>query len=128
MPPTTTPLATSWRKKLTGAPRARARLRPSPVVLRRDQADGGADLGLAPVLVPDLRLDLQLLEARLVQGLDDVAVTLLDEAAPHLARPRQLVVVGVELLVEGHEPPDLRHPGEVPVDPPHLLAEEYQHL
>src|SRR5215472_3959896 len=115
MPPTTTPFTTSWRKKLTGV------IAPAPprsrVVLHRDQTDGRPHLGLAPVLVPDVGLDLQLLEARVVESLDDVAVTLLDEATAHLAGPRQLVVVGVELLVEGDEPADLGHPGEVAVHP-----------
>ena len=42
-----------------------------------------------------------------VQRVDQHLVLLGDEAAPHLARARQLAVVGVELLVQDQEAADL---------------------
>src|SRR2546428_3376897 len=91
-------------------PRAGARLPPrSPHGLRRtDLADAhvGADGPRAPVLVGDLRLDLRAV-AVAVEGLDEGRVLLADVAAAHLTRPRDLLVVGVELLVQDQELPDL---------------------
>ena len=43
-----------------------------------------------------------------VERVDQRRVALGDEAAAHLARARQLAVVGVELLVQDQEAPDLR--------------------
>src|SRR5213078_2488881 len=43
-----------------------------------------------------------------VEGLDEGRVLLADGTAAHLARPRDLLVVGVELLVQDQELADLR--------------------
>src|SRR6516225_8944513 len=127
MPPTTTPLTTSWRKKLTGgAPGGVGRRRSR--VLHRHQAHGGADLRLAAIFVADVGLDLQLFQTRVVEGVDDLPVALRHEAAPDLAGPRQLVVVRVQLLVERDETSDLRDLREVPVDSPDLAGEELEDL
>src|SRR5690242_5621534 len=65
------------------------------------------DVALAPVLEGHLRLDPGARRLR-VERLDERAVALADEAAPHLARPRQLAVIGIELLVQDEEALDLR--------------------
>src|SRR5690242_6582235 len=66
-----------------------------------------ADHTLAPVLEGDLGLDLDARRLR-IERLDEFAIALADEAAPHLARPRQLAVIGVELLMQDEKAPDLR--------------------
>ena len=43
-----------------------------------------------------------------VERIDQHAILLRDEAAPHLARAGELVVVGIELLVQDQKPTDLR--------------------
>src|SRR5712671_1868227 len=60
---------------------------------------------LAPVFIGDLGRQLDFLLAA-VEGLDNGGVFLGDEAAPDLARAVDLVVVGVELLVEQQETVD----------------------
>src|SRR5689334_21890930 len=56
--------------------------------------DGRGERRLAPVLVRHLRGELDAADAA-VEGVDDGGVFLADEAAPHLARPGDLGVVGV---------------------------------
>src|SRR5258707_11596080 len=78
--------------RLRGAPRCRGR-----------EGSGfgdhqvGRDLACAPVLVAHLRLDVHALAA-VVQRRDERRILFSDEAPAHLARPRQLFVVGIELL------------------------------
>src|SRR5260370_1266272 len=55
---------------------------------------------------------------------DDLGVLLGHEAAPHLPRARDLLVVGVELLVEQDELADARALRQVAVHPLHLLPDE----
>ena len=43
-----------------------------------------------------------------VQRVDQDSVLLRDEAPPHLARPGELLVVGIELLVQNEKAPNLR--------------------
>ena len=66
----------------------------------------GPDHAGAAVLEGHLRLDRNAVPAR-VQRLDQFAVALVDHAAAHLARARELAVVGVQLLVEQQETGDL---------------------
>src|SRR5438105_6921370 len=70
-------------------------------------ADVGPDGGRAAVLVGHLGFDLRPV-ARAVERLDQGLVLAGDVAATDLARARDLLVVGVELLVQDQEPPDLR--------------------
>src|SRR5215218_5917549 len=73
---------------------------------------GGGDpqrdltLGLASVLVRHDALDRDGLGAGVVEGADGVRIAVLDRPPPYLARSRQLLVVGVELLVQEDEAPD----------------------
>src|SRR2546429_979154 len=60
----------------------------------------------APIFVLHLCLDVHAVRA-LVQGVHQRAISLPNVAAPHLARARQLAVVGVELLVQDEEAADL---------------------
>jgi hypothetical protein len=68
-----------------------------------------------------------------VEGVHQLPVPLADEPAPHLAGPGELAVVGIELLVEDEEPPDLgrRQPGlrrQVAVDLFHAAPDQLGHL
>ena len=63
---------------------------------------------LPPILVLDRRIDMHLVRTRLVQRVDNLGVALGDHAAAHFARPRHLVVVRIELLVQQHEALHLR--------------------
>src|SRR5260370_25064920 len=67
----------------------------------------GGERPVAPVLVFNLRLDVPRLPAG-IEGLDQRRVLLCDEAPPHLAGASELLVVGVELLVQEQEAMDLR--------------------
>src|SRR3954464_6956023 len=67
----------------------------------------GRDLARAAVLVAHLRLDMHALAAVVQRG-DERRVLFSDEAPAHLARARQLLVVGIELLVQDEEAMDLR--------------------
>src|SRR6476646_10645322 len=71
-----------------------------------DAQVGGHQAG-APVLELDERLDV-LDRTAGVERIDQHAVFFGDESAPHLARARQLVVVGIELLVQDQEAAHLR--------------------
>src|SRR5438309_4704078 len=82
----------------------------------------------APVLEAHLRLDEAARLAR-VEGIDQRGVFLADMAAAHLARARELAVVGVELLLQYEETLDLRVAergigGEVAVHFFHALAHQ----
>ena len=86
----------------------------------------------AAVLVGDLGLDLHDVALR-VERLDQRRVLLGDEAPAHLARAGDLLVVGVELLVQQEEPADLRArelglAEEAPVHPLDLLPDQLVHL
>ena len=75
--------------------------------LRRVDAEGcdrqaGANALLGAILERDFGVDLDLVRIR-INGVDDVGVFLVDDAAAHLAGSRQLTVVGIELLVEEDE-------------------------
>src|SRR3989454_10667254 len=67
----------------------------------------GGDLAGTPVLVAHLSLDMHGLAA-VVKGGDQRGVLFADVAPAHLARARELLVVGVELLVQDDEAVDLR--------------------
>src|SRR5688572_21560742 len=100
--------------------------------LRRVHAELGAHEAGAAVLEAHLRLDHAALHAR-VEGVHDGGVLLADEAAAHLARARELAVVGVELLVQDHEAVDLapRELGivrQVGVHLPDAVADQLDHL
>src|SRR5438552_7418226 len=80
-----------------------------------------------PILESHLRLDDAALHAR-IEGVDHGRVFLADETAAHLARARELAVVGIELLVQDHEAMDLaaaelRVIGEIRVHLLHALAD-----
>src|SRR6266702_6112971 len=62
------------------------------------------------------------------QVLDHVAVLREDRRAADLLGPRQLVIVGVELLVEQGEPADSGDGGEVLVHARHRLPDHSRHL
>src|SRR5580765_234476 len=94
-------------------------------------AQVGRDHPGAPVLETHLRLDVAVRAAG-IQGVDQRAVLLADVAPAHLARTRQLAVVGVELLVKDEEAPDLRTAegriaGEVAVDRLDATAQKVVH-
>src|SRR5688572_11379694 len=100
--------------------------------LRRVHTELRAHVAGAAVLEANLRLDHAALDAR-VQRIDDRGVLLAYEAAAHLARARELSVVGIELLVQDHEAVhlaagELRVGGEVGVDLFHALADQGDHL
>src|SRR3954468_17712595 len=104
--------------------RGAADLRLGDAQVRRDHAG-------APVLEAHLRLDEAVRPAR-IQRVDERGVFLGDVAPPHLARARELAVVGVELLVQDDEPPDLRVgelgiAGEVAVDALDAVAHQVVH-
>src|SRR3989304_1316539 len=85
--------------------------------------DARLDRRLAAVLVCDRRRQLYLIPAG-VEGVDDRCVLLGDEAAPDLARARDLGVIGLQVLREQEEAPDLRGVGEGPVALLDLLSDE----
>src|SRR3990170_4510442 len=100
--------------------------------LRLPDLHVGAHGARPAVLVGDLRLHRHMVGVR-VQSLDERRVLLGDEPPPNLARPGDLLVVLVELLVEDQVLPDLSPPEELllaqaPVDAHHLLADEVMHL
>src|SRR5581483_8511561 len=96
-----------------------------PVHAHDGQGDVAGDAGA--VLVGHHALDLDL--GRTVgQGVDDRRVALVDDAAAHLAGAGDLVVVGVELLVEEHEAPDPHALGQILVGPGDLLGQEFADL
>src|SRR5437899_377343 len=70
-------------------------------------ADVCADLDGATVFVGHLGFDLHVVGVA-VQRLDERRVLLGDVAAADLARPRDFLVVRVQLLVQDEEPPDAR--------------------
>src|SRR5512143_1388759 len=105
MLPTTSPLMMSWSRYWD-------------VMSASSQfpyGEGRPDAGRLAVLVLDHGVDR---ERRLIRvhSLDDVPVPVPDEGAADLARPGQLVVVGVELLVQEQEPVDPGRRGERLVD------------
>src|SRR3990170_2472416 len=85
--------------------------------------DARLDRRLAAVLVGDRRRQLYLIPAG-VEGVDDRRVLLGDEAAADLARARDLGVIGLQVLREQEEAPDLRGVGEGPVALLDLLSDE----
>src|SRR5436305_693169 len=94
-----------------GWPRS-TRLRGAPCCCGREGSgfgdlQVGRDLAGAPVLIAHLRLDVHALAA-VVQRRDERRIFFPDEAPAHLARARQLLVVGIELLVQDQEAMDLR--------------------
>src|SRR5262245_17421803 len=108
--PTMRPLTRSWTRSsvfMAALPfsfRGREGVRR---LARREVYDreGGADALSGAVLEADDRVDVDGRSAS-VDGADDVVVFLGNDAAAHLAGPGELVVVGVELLVEEKEPGD----------------------
>src|SRR5439155_9392659 len=104
--------AHTWTRSSVRSRRGR---RKTPWLHRRqlarlaDLADGqlGAHSGLAPVLVGDQRGDADRRGLR-VEGVDDIRVLLDHEAAADLARAGNLLIVGVELLVQEHVLVDAR--------------------
>src|SRR2546426_7239793 len=99
-PPTATPVMISWSMKTSCSPiRLSAAAAPT---------GGGA-------------------RVRRVQVLDHVLVLDQDRRAADLLRPRQLIVVGVELLVEQGEPADPGHAGEALVDPRDRFPDQSRH-
>src|SRR5215469_7335637 len=67
----------------------------------------GREAPLAAVLEGHLAVDVDDVAAA-IERVDEALIALADEAAADLARPRQLAVVGVELLVEDEKAGDLR--------------------
>src|SRR5450432_1844452 len=65
--------------------------------LRRADLEVGLEHALAAVLERHRGLDVRAV-ASVVERRDQRRVALADEAPPHLARPRQLAVIGIELL------------------------------
>src|SRR6187455_3246061 len=90
----TSPVALDMVDMASGGARRRRRER-----LRVGDDEVRRDLAGAAVLEPDLRLDV-LDRPAAVERVDEHRVLVRDEAAAHLARARQLVVVGIELLVQ----------------------------
>ena len=72
-----------------------------------DDLQVGRDRAGAAVLERHLRSRCSCSRLAAVERVDQHAVLLADEAAPDLARARQLAVVGVELLVQDQEAADL---------------------
>ena len=91
---------------LSGIGRFPRRFRGFEDVLDRDRRGQGR---LAAVLIGDLGGELDLRLAA-VERVDDGGVFLGDKAAPDLARAGDLVVVGVEFLVEQQKAPDAARP------------------
>src|SRR5512134_1811424 len=97
MLPTTSPLMTSWSRYWN------VTVPPSQFLHGKRRLDVR---GLS-VLVLDDRVHRDRRQPP-VHPLDHVPVSGLNEGPPHLPRPGQLVVVGVELLVQEHELADPR--------------------
>src|SRR5882724_12686370 len=95
---------TGWLRstRLRGAPRCRGR-----EASRFGDPQVGRDLARAAVLVADLRLDVHAMAA-VVQRRDERRVFFSDEPPPHLPCPGELLVIGVELLVQDQEAMHLR--------------------
>src|SRR5437773_1171663 len=89
--------------------------------------DPRLDGGLPAVLVGDGRGQLDLVLAR-VERVDHRSVFLGDEAPPHLARARDLGVVGLQVLGEEEEALDARGLGQRRVPPGDLLADQLADL
>src|SRR5690242_631197 len=96
----------------------------------RDVVDGelGLERALAAVLEGHLGRDLSRPGAR-IERIDQLLEALADEAAAHLARARELAVIGVELLVQDEKAVDLRAGemrlgGEIAIDPLDAIAHE----
>src|SRR5487761_2170070 len=114
------------------SPSRRLLRRGGGVGLRFLDAQIGADFAAAPVLELHLRLDELRLLAR-IERVDQHAVFLRDETAAYLARARQLVVVGIEFLVQNEEAMHLgiaqrRIERELGVGFLHALAHQRVHL
>src|SRR5512146_2690804 len=108
MLPTTSPFMTSWSRKFIATPLVQRASRasgdlPFHVTHRKPRLDARH----LAVLELDRRVDVDRLRLAVERG-DDVPVTFLDDAAAYLPRPRELLVVGVELLVQEHELPYAR--------------------
>src|SRR6266540_623360 len=90
-----------------------------------DVLDAGARLDgrLPAVLVGDGRGQLDLVLAP-VEGVDHRHVLLGNEPPPHLARPRALGVVGIQVLSEEEEAPDPQSLRQGPVALGDLLADQ----
>src|SRR5262245_9326442 len=89
--------------------------------------DVGLDDGLPAVLVGD-RGGQQGLVLPAVERLDHRRVFVRDVAPAHLARPGHLCVVGLEVLGEEEEPPDLRRVRQRHVALPDLLPDQLPDL
>src|SRR6266478_7669997 len=100
MSPISTPFDISRKKKPRVSDMSR---RPRHVL----DLDARLDGRLAAVLVGDGGGQVDLVLTR-VEGVDDGGVFLGDEAAPHLAGARHLGVVGLQILGQEEEAPDLR--------------------
>src|SRR5918997_4340530 len=87
--------------------------------------DGERHVALDPrsVLVGDRRADGHV-AAVAVERRDDGRIALADHAAPHLARARQLLVVGVELLVQEHEALHADALRQIPVRARYVLCDQ----
>src|SRR2546427_418024 len=88
----------------------------------------GTDRAGPAILVRHLRLHLHV-PTLAVQRLDEGRVLLGDVSASHLARPGDLLVVRIQLLVEDQElsnpgPPEALVLGEAPVHPLHLPPDQ----
>src|SRR5512143_4347642 len=105
MLPTTRPLMMSWSRY--------SDVMPASSQFLHDERR--LDPGRLAVLVLDDGVDRDRRLSR-VHPLDDVPVPVPDEGAADLARPRQLVVVRVELLVKENEPVDAGRRGKRLVD------------
>src|SRR5439155_18066915 len=94
---------TGWPRstRLGGAPRCRGR-----EGARFGDLQVGRDLARAAVLVAHLRLDMDALAA-VVQRRNQGRIFFADEPPAHLARARELLVIGIELLVQDQEAMDL---------------------
>src|SRR5512139_2135798 len=117
MLPTTRPLMTSWSRYWDVIPASSQFF----------HDEGRLDFRRLAVLVLDDGVDRNRRFSR-VHSLDDVPVPVPDEGAADLARPGQLVVVRVELLVQEHEPVDPGRRGERLVDLRDLFGDQLDHL
>src|SRR5262249_15545004 len=75
--------------------------------LRVANLELGLEHALAPVLEDDVTFDARALGAA-IKRVDERIEALADDAPAHLARPRQLAVVRVELFMEDEEAAELR--------------------
>src|SRR5688572_11572164 len=138
--PSTARMTSPMRRPAVSAMRASSRFIVSgrrPARIRREgfgRVDGEVrtDTSRTPILETHLGID-RATRGAVVERAHDVGVLLADEAAPDLARARELAVVGVELLVQDHEAVDLasgeaRVVGEIGVHLLDALADEPHHL